>query len=67
MIDLDLDEPPVVVTAGAPLFADALAAQAAAPRNVEWAPPVPDTSAALAAIAADPRTGVGARPSRPAG
>ena len=59
MIDLDLDEPPVVVTAGAPLFADALTAQAAAPRNVEWAPPVPDTSAALAAIAADPRTASG--------
>ena len=61
MIDLDLDEPPVVVAAGAPLFAEALAAQAAAPRNVEWAPPVPDTSAALAAIAADPANRVGHR------
>ena len=56
MIDLDLDEPPVVVTAGVPLFADALVQQAAAPREVEWAPPVPDTSSDLAAIAADPRT-----------
>ncbi len=56
MINLDLDEPPVVVTAGAPLFAEALVAQAAAPRDIEWAPPVADTSAALAAIAADPRT-----------
>jgi hypothetical protein len=56
MIDLDLDEPPAVVTAGAPLFAEALVAQAAAPFEVEWAPPVPDTSSALAAIAADPRS-----------
>jgi hypothetical protein len=56
MIDLDLDEPPVVVTAGAPLFAEALVAQAAAPRDVQWSPPVAGTSGDLAAIAADPRT-----------
>ncbi len=56
MIDLDLDEPPVVVTAGAPLFAEALVAQAAVPRDVQWSPPVAGTSGDLAAIAADPRT-----------
>jgi hypothetical protein len=56
MIDLDLDEPPVVVTAGAPLFAEALVAQAAAPRDVQWSPPVAGTSGDLATIAADPRT-----------
>lgn len=56
MIELDLDEPPVVVTAGVSLFADALRAQAAAPRDVQWAPPVPGTDGDLAAIAADPRT-----------
>ena len=57
MIELDLDEPPVVVTAGTSLFADALSAQAAEPRQVQWAPPVPGTEGDLAAIAADPRTG----------
>ena len=56
MIELDLDEPPAVVTAGAPLFAEALVAQAAAPRDVQWSPPAPGTSRDLAAIAADPRT-----------
>ena len=57
MIELDLDEPPVVVTAGTSLFADALSAQAAEPREVQWAPPVPGTEGDLAAITADPRTG----------
>ena len=56
MIVLDLDEPPVVVTVGVPLFAQELVAQAATPREVEWAPPVPGTDRALAAIAADRRT-----------
>ncbi len=53
---LDLDEVPVVATAGASLFADALVAQAAAPVAVQWTPPVPGTQEALAAVAADPRT-----------
>lgn len=53
---IDLDETPDVVTVGASLFADALAQQAATPRPVEWAPPVPGTDGALAAVAADPRT-----------
>jgi hypothetical protein len=57
VIELDLDEPPAVVTAGASLFAEALSAQAAAPRDVQWAPPVPGTESDLAAIAADRRTG----------
>jgi hypothetical protein len=57
VIQLDLDEPPAVVTAGASLFAEALRAQAAASRDVQWAPPVPGTAFDLAAIAADPRTG----------
>lgn len=56
MIQLDLDEPPTVVTAGASLFAEALRAQAAVPRDVQWAPPVPGTEGDLAAIAADSRT-----------
>ena len=57
MTELDLDEPPAVVTAGASLFAEALTAQAATPRDVQWAPPVPGTEDGLAAVAADPRTG----------
>ena len=57
MIEFDLDEPPAVVTAGAALFAEALRAQAAVPRDVQWAPPVPGTESDLAAIAADRRTG----------
>jgi hypothetical protein len=53
---IDLDESPTVVTAGASLFADALTAQVASPRQVNWAPPVPGCDADLAAIAADRRT-----------
>jgi Protein of unknown function (DUF1116) len=55
--ELDLDEPPAVVTAGASLFAEALRAQAATPRDVQWAPPVPGTEGGLAVIAADRRAG----------
>jgi hypothetical protein len=55
MIAIDLDEPPVVISVGAPMFAEALMAQAAEPRQVEWSPPVPGTADDLAAIAADPR------------
>ena len=53
---IELDEQSVVVTAGASLFADALAGQLATPRQVRWAPPVPGTEADLVAIAADHRT-----------
>jgi len=53
---IQLDESPQVVTAGAAMFADALAAQMATPRQVNWAPPVPGSETDLAAIAADPRT-----------
>ncbi len=56
MIALDLDEAPSVVTAGVPLFSDALAQQAATPIPVDWAPPAAGTAADLAAIAADRRT-----------
>jgi hypothetical protein len=51
-----LDEPPSVVTAGLALFADALTAQAVSVTAVQWQPPASGTQAALAAIAADPRT-----------
>jgi len=53
---IQLDESPTVVTAGASMFADALTAQLAAPRQVHWAPPVPGSEGWLAAIAADGRT-----------
>jgi hypothetical protein len=55
MIGIELDEPPVVVTAGVPLFAQALADQAAAPVEVDWAPPTAGTAADLATVAADRR------------
>ena len=51
-----LDESPTMVTVGASLFADALTAQAAAPLEVQWTPPVPGSEADLALIAADLRT-----------
>jgi Protein of unknown function (DUF1116) len=50
-----LDREPLVVTAGAGLFAEALAAQAAAYEPVEWQPPMGGTEEALAAVMADPR------------
>ena len=56
MITSVLDEAPSVVTAGVALFADALAAQAVSVTAVQWRPPAGQTQAALAAIAADPRT-----------
>ena len=55
MITLELDEAPSVVTAGVPLFSDALTQQAADPIPVEWAPPAPGSADDLAAIAADGR------------
>jgi len=55
MITLDLDEVPTVVTAGVPLFSDALIEQGVRPVPVEWAPPAPDTATALDAIAGDRR------------
>ncbi|GLW07672.1 hypothetical protein Misp01_28020 [Microtetraspora sp. NBRC 13810] len=52
---LHLDGEPVVVTAGAGLFGEALDAQAVARVPVDWRPPLPGTAAALARILADPR------------
>ena len=46
---------PTVVTAGADMFADALADQAVAVERVDWRPPMPGTEADLAAVAMDPR------------
>ena len=53
---IELDESPTVVTAGASLFADALTAQVATPRQVAWTPPARGSEAGLIAIAADQRT-----------
>lgn len=50
-----LDREPVVVTAGAGLFAEALSAQAAAYEPVDWQPPMEGTEDSLAAVMADTR------------
>ncbi|WP_432479422.1 DUF1116 domain-containing protein [Nocardioides sp. GXQ0305] len=47
--------PERVVTAGADLLADALAAQAVEVTRVDWRPPMPGTEDDLVAVAADPR------------
>jgi hypothetical protein len=49
-----LDGEPVIVTAGAELFAEALAAQAVPHHSVAWHPPAGDADA-LATVLADPR------------
>ena len=46
--------PTQVVTAGADLFADAVAGQAVDVTRVDWRPPMPGTEADLARVAADP-------------
>jgi hypothetical protein len=46
--------PTQVVTAGADLFADAVAGQAVDVTRVDWRPPMPGTEADLASVAADP-------------
>ena len=46
--------PTDVVTAGAAMFEDAVAAQAVAVTSVDWRPPMPGTEADLAAVLADP-------------
>jgi len=46
--------PTHVVSAGADLFADAVAEQAVAVSRVDWRPPVPGTESDLATVAADP-------------
>lgn len=46
---------PSVVAAGADIFADALAAQAATLTPVDWRPPLPGTDDALARVHGDPR------------
>ncbi|MFI0716696.1 DUF1116 domain-containing protein [Streptomyces inhibens] len=50
-----LDRDPVVVAAGAGLFADALTAQAVPVTRVDWRPPLPGTADDLARVLADPR------------
>jgi hypothetical protein len=50
-----LDGEPAVATVGVDLFADALAAQAAAPHRVAWTPPPAGSEDALARVLADPR------------
>ncbi|RKS74553.1 uncharacterized protein DUF1116 [Actinomadura pelletieri DSM 43383] len=49
-----LTRDPVVVTAGAEIFADALAAQAVPVVPVDWRPPPAGTETALAAVLGDP-------------
>lgn len=53
---IDLDQSPVVVTAGATMFAEALTAQLASPLEVRWAPPPAGSERALVAVAGDTRT-----------
>jgi hypothetical protein len=50
-----LSEPPTVITAGAELLADALAAQAVPTTRVDWRPPVTGTETSLVRVAIDPR------------
>lgn len=50
-----LTREPVVVAAGAELFADALREQAVPVTDVQWRPPMDGTGDALAAVLADPR------------
>lgn len=50
-----LENPPHVITVGASLLDEALAAQAVQTTRVEWRPPLPGTSPALAQVLADPR------------
>ena len=50
----DEHRPPRVVTVGADLLADAVAAQAVDVTRVDWRPPMPGTEADLATVAADP-------------
>ncbi len=47
---------PTILTEGVGLFESALESQGARHERVDWRPPVAGTEAALAAIAADPRT-----------
>ena len=46
---------PTVVTAGADMFADAVAGQAVEVERVDWRPPMPGTEVDLARVATDPR------------
>jgi hypothetical protein len=48
------EAPVAVVTAGADLFADAVAAQVVPVTRVDWRPPMEGTAADLATVAADP-------------
>ena len=46
--------PTTVITAGAAMFGDAVAAQAVGVTSVDWRPPMPGTEADLATVLADP-------------
>ncbi|MDQ1670596.1 MAG: hypothetical protein QOE40_2657 [Actinomycetota bacterium] len=50
-----LDGPPEVVSAGVPLFADALDEQGVPVTRVDWRPPLEGSEDALARVMADPR------------
>ncbi|NUS02364.1 MAG: DUF1116 domain-containing protein [Nonomuraea sp.] len=50
-----LSGPPQVITVGAGLLDESLAAQAVATTPVAWRPPLPGTAEALATVLADPR------------
>ncbi|MGZ4632284.1 MAG: oxamate carbamoyltransferase subunit AllG family protein [Actinomycetes bacterium] len=50
-----LDGPPEVVSAGVPLFADAMQDQAVPVTRVEWRPPLDGSERPLARVMADPR------------
>lgn len=54
MTALDLDRPPTVATAGVPLFADELVAQAVTPVRVDWTPPASGAEAALKQVVLAP-------------
>jgi hypothetical protein len=56
MTALDLDRAPTVATAGVPLFADELAAQAVSAVRVDWAPPTAGAEAALKQVVLAPGT-----------
>ena len=56
MTALDLDRAPTVATAGVPLFADELVAQAVTPVRVDWAPPASGAERALKDVVLAPGT-----------
>jgi hypothetical protein len=53
-VSVPMSSPTHVVSVGADLLADAVAAQATGVTRVDWRPPMPGTESDLAAVAADP-------------